>query len=48
MTAERERSATCTCGKLSIQYRDEPLKISLCHCLECQRRTGSAFGVAVF
>jgi hypothetical protein len=22
--------------------------VSLCHCTECQRRTGSAFGVAVF
>lgn len=22
----------------------EPVRISVCHCLECQRRTGSAFG----
>jgi len=22
--------------------------VSVCHCLDCQRRTGSAFGVAVF
>ncbi len=26
----------------------DPLKISMCHCLDCQRRTGSAFSVAVF
>jgi len=26
----------------------EPSKISLCHCLECQRRTGGLFGVAAF
>jgi len=23
----------------------EPVRVSMCHCLECQRRTGSAFGV---
>ena len=23
----------------------EPVRVSICHCLECQRRTGSAFGV---
>ena len=26
----------------------EPLSVSLCHCASCQRRTGSAFGVAAF
>jgi len=23
----------------------EPVRVSICHCLNCQRRTGSAFGV---
>jgi hypothetical protein len=23
----------------------EPVRLSMCHCLECQRRTGSTFGV---
>lgn len=26
----------------------EPAAASLCHCLDCQRRTGSAFGVGAF
>jgi hypothetical protein len=26
----------------------EPLKVSLCHCTACQRRTGGPFGVAAF
>ncbi|WP_246623795.1 GFA family protein [Sphingomonas colocasiae] len=26
----------------------EPIKVSLCHCLDCQRRTGSLFSVAAF
>ena len=26
----------------------DPRKISLCHCLACQRRTGSTYGLAAF
>ena len=26
----------------------EPAAVSLCHCLDCQRRTGSLFGVGAF
>ncbi|BCH34614.1 aldehyde-activating protein [Mesorhizobium sp. L-8-10] len=26
----------------------EPTKVSVCHCLDCQKRTGSSFGVAAF
>ena len=42
------RTASCCCGSLSVEANAEPAKISLCHCKSCQRRTGSAFGVAVF
>jgi hypothetical protein len=42
------RTATCSCGALSITTTGEPRRISACHCLACQKRTGSAFGVAVF
>ncbi|KPH04837.1 GFA family protein (plasmid) [Rhizobium acidisoli] len=43
-----KRSACCSCGQLSIAAETDPVKISACHCRACQRRTGSAFGVAVF
>ncbi|MCW1414074.1 GFA family protein [Rhizobium sp. 1AS11] len=43
-----KRAASCSCGQLSIFADGEPVKISVCHCRACQRRTGSAFGVAVF
>lgn len=43
-----ERTATCHCGALTVACRGEPRKVSLCHCEQCQRRTGSAFSVAVF
>ena len=39
------RSATCSCGQLRVEVPDEPIRVSICHCLACQRRTGSAFGV---
>lgn len=37
------RIATCRCGQLSATCRGEPLRVSVCHCLECQKRSGSAF-----
>ena len=43
-----ERHAACHCGRLQLRCVGEPSKISLCHCLDCQRRTGSTFSVAVF
>lgn len=43
-----ERTAKCSCGKLSATASGPPQKVSACHCKSCQRRTGSAFGVAVF
>jgi hypothetical protein len=39
-----ERRAFCCCGQLQIICHGEPVRISLCHCFACQRRTGSAFG----
>lgn len=39
-----KRLASCSCGQLTAQVRGEPVRISICHCLACQRRTGSPFG----
>lgn len=39
------RTASCSCGQLSIACAGEPVRISMCHCLACQKRTGSAFAV---
>jgi hypothetical protein len=35
------RSAACSCGQLHLAIEGEPSRISMCHCLECQRRTGA-------
>jgi hypothetical protein len=42
------RTATCACGQVSVTCSGEPAKVSLCHCLACQKRTGSTYGIAAF
>jgi hypothetical protein len=37
------RTAACHCGALTAACSGEPVRISVCHCLACQRRSGSAF-----
>jgi len=39
------REAACSCGQLRLTAEGDPVRISLCHCLACQRRTGSAFAI---
>jgi hypothetical protein len=39
------REGTCHCGQLRVEAAGEPFAVSICHCLACQRRTGSAFGM---
>lgn len=33
----------CNCGALSVICNGAPTRVSVCHCLDCKRRTGSAF-----
>ena len=37
------RTASCSCGQLRIEVEGKPRGVGLCHCLACQRRTGSVF-----
>ncbi len=37
------RTASCHCGQLRIELDSEPRAVGICHCLACQRRTGSVF-----
>ena len=39
------RGAACHCGQLRLEVHGDPFWVSLCHCMACQRRTGSAFGM---
>ena len=38
-------TARCACGELVVTITGEPNATVLCHCKDCQRRTGAPFGV---
>lgn len=40
-----EHVAACRCGQLTAICVGDPTRISVCHCLDCQKRSGSAFAV---
>ena len=37
----------CSCGAVRYRLTSEPLFTNCCHCLHCQRQTGSAFVINV-
>ena len=41
--------ASCQCGSLTAEIQDgaEPVVVA-CHCLECQKRSGSPFGTMAY
>lgn len=38
-----KRVASCACGQLQAECTGDPVRISVCHCLDCKKRSGSAF-----
>ena len=42
------RTAQCACGSASITVAGEPSIYGVCHCENCKRRTGSAFGISAY
>jgi hypothetical protein len=42
------RKALCCCGVASIEVEGEPTLNAICHCDNCKRRTGSAFGWSAY
>jgi hypothetical protein len=42
-----ERTGGCQCGKIRYAIAGEPLALAVCHCRECQRQSGSAFGMSL-
>lgn len=43
-----ERLAECSCRAVRLKTTSEPDLVVACNCLECQRRTGSVFGVSSY
>jgi hypothetical protein len=42
------RKALCCCRSCSIEMDGEPSINAICHCDNCRRRTGSAYGWSVY
>src|SRR5262245_53364803 len=42
------RTASCSCGQLSITMKEEPFLVQCCSCTECHKLTGSAFSTASY
>ena len=40
--------AKCNCGALCAEVTGEPDAVVVCHCTDCQRRTGSVVGVGAY
>ena len=46
-TATGPISGQCQCGARTYSLSGPPLFTHICHCLDCQRTTGTAFGMTV-
>ena len=42
------RTAECACGRARIAVLGAPSIYGVCHCTNCKRRTGSAFGISSY
>jgi hypothetical protein len=42
------RTASCSCGQLKLTMQGDPTDVTVCHCFECQKSTGSVFGVSTY
>lgn len=42
-----EKTGGCICGAVRFRAAVPPLRVTICHCTWCQRRTGTAFGTEV-
>jgi len=37
----------CQCGGVRFELWDAPEAVYVCHCIECRRQSGSAFGISL-
>jgi hypothetical protein len=37
------RSGSCLCGQVRYSVKSDPIRIGLCHCMDCRKESGSVF-----
>lgn len=42
-----ERTGGCQCGATRYKVTGEPKQVLACHCTDCQKQSGSAFGLVM-
>jgi hypothetical protein len=40
------REGGCQCGTVRYEVAGDPIMVGVCHCSDCQRQSGSAFGMS--
>ena len=47
MANEFGKSGGCQCGEIRYTVHETPLALNVCHCRDCQKQSGSAFGMSL-
>ena len=42
-----EVTGGCQCGYIRYSIKDTPMRLNICHCTDCQKQSGSAFGMSL-
>ena len=43
----QSQTGECQCGKVQYVIKGEAYRLNVCHCLDCQKQSGSAFGMSL-
>ena len=46
--SETTRVARCLCAELTVTTKGEPARVLICSCVDCRRKSGSAFAVSTY
>ena len=38
---------SCQCGQVRYSINKQPIRLNICHCTDCQKQSGSAFGMSL-
>lgn len=46
--SDKPRRAQCMCGAVTAECRGDPWRVMCCSCVDCRRKSGSAFSVSTY